>query len=267
MQKWFILICVFLFACKKKDIEIPLIKQNQKPIIISIYDVEVNTNVETLRFSINYFYNDSDRIDSVRIANDVYAFDYSTFTSNNKVVLKNNNGALPIDVITYENIYYSLITHQRIFNVNDTSKSKFQYDSINRIKRFDYTYNNSANDFFITQTYKRDTVFVHTEFVNAACVSNDTIKNSTYDMSKILPYLLFTKLYNSCGEIVHQDILSAMSLTSYTNKLPSKIISNNNQVDYTYTFDSNDRLAQADMITKNRTTNLVNAKVSIKISY
>lgn len=267
MQKYLVIICVFLFACKKKDNEIPLIKQNQKPLIISINDVDVNTNTAILRFNINYFYNDSDRIDSVRIANDVYLFDYSTFTSNHKILLKNNNAQFPNDVITYENAYYSLIAHQRIFNINDTSKSSFQYDNVNKIKRFEYAYNNSLQDFFITQTYNRDTVFVHTEFINTACISNDTIKNSSYDMSKNLPYLLFTKIFNSCDEILRQDILSALPLSSYTNKLPIKIISNNNQVDYTYTFDNSDRLTQADITTKNRTTNLLISKIVIKVSY
>lgn len=267
MQKWLFIICVFLFACKKIDNKIPIINQNQKPLIISINDVDVITNAATLRFNINYFYNDSDRIDSVKIANDVYSFDYTELTNNYKVLLKNNNVQFSNDIIKYENAYYNLIEHQRIFNVNDTSKSFFQYDSVNRIKQFDYTYNNSLQDFFITQTYKRDTVFVHTEFLNAACISNDTIKNTSYDMSKNLPYLLLTKTFNSCGEILRQDILSALPLSSYTNKLPSKIISNNNQVDYTYTFDNNDRLTQADIVTKNRATNLSIAKVSITISY
>jgi len=267
MKKLLILIPIFLFACKKKDEGTPLIFINQYPVSIAYYDVDVNTNAETLRFQINYYYNDNNRFDSIRIENTTYKFDYSQLANNGKVKLAYNNLSLPYDEITYDNTYYNLNSYTQVFGANDTSKNAFQYDSINRIRHFAHAYNNSMNDFVLTQTYKKDTVFVHTDFFNNACISNDTIKNTTTDMSKNLPYLLFTKSDNACGNIIFQNILSAIPLSSFINKLPSKIINNNTQSDFTFVFDNTDRLSEANIAVKNRTTNIISKKFKIKVSY
>jgi hypothetical protein len=268
MKKWLLLIPLFLFACKKKEDNPPLAKVNQSPSKITLYNVDVNNELETLRFNFNLFYNSINRIDSIRNSSQTYIFDYALFAASSKIKLNYNSSVLPYDILTYDNVFYNLISYKKVFGINDTSESNFLYDSINRLKRYEYTYNNSVNDFIITQTYKKDTVFVHNELPNSSCVSDDTIKNSTIDMSKTLPYLLFTKLYNSCSTaVISADVLSALPLTSFTNKLPLKIISNNIQADYSYTYDIYERVIVADVSVKNRALNTITSKNRIKLAY
>lgn len=267
MKKCLFLISLFLFACKKNDTYSPIVSANQFPITIDIYNVDVSTNVASLDVGIRYFYNTNNRIDSIKILNQTYQFDYTELSANGKVLVNTSGSTSHNELLTYDNSFYNLTSYMQMFGVNDTSKTTFQFDSISRLKRFEYRYNNSTNDFIITQTYKKDSVFVYHEFFNSSCVSNDTIKNSTQDMSKTLPYLLFTRTNNDCGIVLFQNALSALPLSSFTYKLPQKVISNNKQVDYTYQFDDNERLVQSDVVTKQRSTNTIIAKKRIKVSY
>lgn len=268
MKNWLLLIPFFLFACKKKENTTPLAKVNQNPAKIALYDVDVNNGIEILQYDFKLFYNSNNRIDSVRNLSQTYVFDYAQFAGSSKITLNYNSSVLPYDILTYDNIFYNLISYKKVFGVNDTSNSYFQYDSINRLKRYEYSYNNSLNDFMITQTYKKDTVFVHNELPNSSCISDDTIKNSPIDMSKNLPYLLLTKIYNSCSAVsINSALLSALPLSSFTNKLPLKIISNNIRADYSYTYDVFERLITVDVSVENRALNTITYKKRIKIEY
>ena len=268
MKNWLLLIPFFLFACKKNENTTPLAKVNQSPSKITLYNVDVNNGIESLLYNFNLFYNINNRIDSIRNSSKTYVFDYAMFAGSSKIILNYYSSVLPYDILTYDNVFYNLISYKKVFGINDTSESNFLYDSINRLKRYEYTYNNSVNDFIITQTYKKDTVFVHNELPNSSCISDDTIKNSSIDMSKTLPYLLFTKIYNSCSAVViSSDVMSALPLTSFTNKLPLKIISNNFQADYSYTYDIYERVIVVDVTVKNRAFNTITSKNRIKIAY
>jgi hypothetical protein len=264
MKKWLFLFSVLAFACKKKEESNPLINVSQYPKTIAYYNVDVSTNAQTLRYNINYFYSSNNRFDSIRIANTLYSFNYSQFATAATIRLDYDTY---YDEIVYDNQYYNLIAYKQILGNNDTSKYNFAYDSISRFKSISYAHNNSLDNFASTQTYKKDSVFVYSNFINRACYTTDTIKNATLDMSKTLPYLLFVKQENNCSSYNLQNILSALPLSSFTNKLPSKIISNNTQTDFSYQFDATQRLTQADIIIKQRDNNTIVSKRRIIISY
>jgi hypothetical protein len=270
MRKYiFIIFSAFLFACKEKEIITPLAKVNQFPKSITFLDVDVHSNIESLIFKINYFYNDSNRIDSVIIMTNtdkyIDKFNYSQFASNSTILLNYTNTSLPYSVLNYDGVYFNLNAYRNINGLVTTVRA-FQYDSINRLQRFSFD-NNSTNDFVLTQTYKRDTVFAHIILPFSSCSSTDTMLNTTIEMSKTLPYLLLTKSYNSCTTIINADIFTALPLSSFSNKLPKKIINNNTQVDYIHSFDVSNRLTETDINTKNRATNVITLKNKILIAY
>lgn len=267
MKKWLFLFSILAFACKKKEESNPLINISQYPKTIAYYNVDIATNAQTLRYNINYFYSSNNRFDSINITNTHYKFDYTQFANFSKIKLDYSNGGAIYDEILYDGQYYNLMSYNQILGVNDTARYNFAYDSISRFKSISYAYNNSIDNFASTQTYKKDSVFVYSNFINRACYTTDTIKNSTLDMSKTLPYLLFVKQENNCSSYNLQNILSALPLSSFTNKLPSKIISNNTQTDFSYQFDATQRLTQADIIIMQRDNNTIVSKRRIIISY
>jgi len=271
MQKYlFLIFTLLVFACKKNEVDTPLAKVNQFPKLITILDVDVHSNNESLIYKINYFYNDSNRIDSVVIMTNTdkytYKFNYSQFASNSTILLNYTNTSLPYSVLNYDGVYFNLNAYRNI-NGLDTTVRAFQYDSINRLQRFSFNNHNSILDYNIIQTYKRDTVFTNTQMPFSSCSSTDTMLNITIEMSKTLPYLLLTKSYNSCTSIINADIFTALPLSSFSNKLPKKIINNNTQVDYAHSFDASNRLIKTDINTKNRATNVVTLKNKILIAY
>ena len=257
--------CFFLFACKKKEDKMPLINANQYPKEIAFYTVDASNSTENFDFKMNYFYDNNNRFDSIKIVNTTYKFDYSQLSINGKVSLTNSDVSPIYDVITYDNVFYNLTSQVRSVLANDTVKRMLQYDSINRFRS--YFLDNGLMSSSFTCTYKRDTVFVHSQASDLSCISNDTMFNSSVVMSKNLPFLVLTKSYNTCGGLIGSDILSALPLSSYNNKLPSKIISNDSQQNFIYSYDDNDRLIQIDISYKSRATNVVSAKIRTKISY
>lgn len=270
MLKYFIIIfSTLIIACKKYDSDTPLVKVNQQPKSISFLSVDVNTDVESLIFKFSYFYNDSNRIDSVIVNTNTdkytYKFNYAQFASNSTIILNYKNASLPYSILNYDGVYFNLNTYKNI-NGLDTTVRAFQYDSINRLQRFSFD-SNSTNNFVITQTYKRDTVFNHIVSPFLSCSSIDTMLNTTIEMSKTLPYLLLTKSYNSCTSIINADIFTALPLSSFSNKLPKKIMNNNTQVDYIHSFDASNRLIETDINTKNRAANVVTLKNKVLIAY
>ncbi len=242
-----------------------MINVNQYPKEIAFYTVGISDSFENLDFKINYFYDNNNRFDSIKIVNTTYKFDYSQLLTNGNVLLTNSDVSAIYDVITYDNVFYNLTSQVRSVVANDTVKRILKYDSINRFRS--YFLDDGLMSSSFTCSYKRDTVFVRSQASDLSCISNDTMFNSSVVMSKTLPFLVLTKSYNTCGGLIGSDVLSALPLSSYNNKLPSRIISNDFQQNFIYSFDDNDRLIQIDISYKSRTTNVVSAKIRTKISY
>ncbi len=264
MQKYlFLIFTLLVFACKKNEVDTPLAKVNQFPKLITISDTDGVVPI----YQIKYYYNDSNRIDSIRIANLVYEFDYTTFNNNSKIIITQNDNPYALGgILAYDNEFFNLTSFTQFNSITDSAIRKFEYDSINRLKIFDCKQYSELFDFTLLQTYKKDTVFVHIDCQPFLFSLNDTMINTRNDMSKGLPYLLLTKIRNT-KSVVAEDLLSALPLSSFTNKLPSKIIRNNIQIDYTYEYDEKERVNKVILNKKNRATSVIETTTTIKIFY
>ena len=81
MQKYILLLSFFLFACKKKEPDIPRINLAQQPSKISVFETDTASNTEQLQYFIRYAYDTLlHRYDSINISNaQSYVFDYDRF--------------------------------------------------------------------------------------------------------------------------------------------------------------------------------------------
>ena len=267
MRKYVFLIPFFLFACKKNDKDIK-VSIRQQPTRISVFSVDTGSSLQTLLYEINYFYDDSTkRFDSIIIAGNVYRFDYSRLATENKILLNYINAGSAYSELIIDTVFYSLKTYnERASSAIINSENTLQYDSINRVVNLYYNTLPATDNFSQHYQYKNDSIFLHTVKPAAACETNDTIVNTLVNMSTTLPYLLFANINNTCG-VIGLNILKTLPLSNYTNKFPYKIINEITETDYTYTGDSKSRLAEALIITKSKSANLIIQKIKIVIAY
>ncbi len=266
MQKYLFLIPFFLFACKKND-DVNRISIPQQPAKIVVYAIDTATDVQTLQHETDYFYNTvTKRFDSIIIDGNVNRFNYSKLTSEYKVLLNYTDSASTHQEILFDANFYSLTSYKEIPSSGSSAVSTLQYDIYKRITGFLYTNSPATNNFSKTYTYKNDSIFVLTNRPSDACTTNDTIINTFYDMSIALPYLLFTNLNNTCSTI-GLNILRAVPVSNYTNKLPFRILNETTQTDFTYTGDSKSRLVEALLVTKMKSNNVIVQKLKIVVTY
>ncbi len=265
----FILISILsMVACKKQEEGTPQIFIRKQPSLVQVYSVNISSGAETLQDNIRYYFNDStEKFDSIIINAAVYHFDYSKLISDNKILFNYVSTSQP-----YKEIIFNAATSQ-VSSFNEyaavTTNSVYHtlsYDSINRIRRYNYNATPDDADYFKQYTNKIDTVFIHTERPFDHCISNDTIKNGTYILSGRMPYLLLTETFSTCGTL-NINLLKVLPISNSINKLPLSTINGDVKTEYTYTTDSNDRLISVLMTTTQRSTNTVIDKKKITLTY
>ncbi|MBK9330470.1 MAG: hypothetical protein IPM95_14485 [Sphingobacteriales bacterium] len=162
--------------------------------------------------------------------------------------------------------FYTLNEYNEIPPSGSTATNLLQYDTYKRVTNFIYSNYPSAGNFSQTYSYNFDSTIIHTLRPYDGCETNDTITNSFYDMSTTLPYLLFTNINNNCGTF-GLNILRALPLSNYSYKLPYKMVNNLFETSFSYTGDSNSRLAEAVVVSRLRINNQIFQKLKIVVSY
>lgn len=266
MQKYIFLIPLFLFACKKED-KTSRISARQQPSKIAVFSVDTVSGVQTLQYEINYFYNDStEKFDSIIVGGIINRFDYSRLATENKILLNYTDSASGYNEIIFNPNFYTLNEYNEIPPSGSTATNLLQYDTYKRVTNFIYSNYPSAGNFSQTYSYNFDSTIIHTLRPYDGCETNDTITNSFYDMSTTLPYLLFTNINNNCGTF-GLNILRALPLSNYSYKLPYKMVNNLFETSFSYTGDSNSRLAEAVVVSRLRINNQIFQKLKIVVSY
>ncbi len=267
MSKWiYLLIVVVVFDCKKNTEE-PRINIRQQPSKIEIFSVDTSSGVTTLQSSIHYFYNDTtNRFDSVQVAGKIYRFDYAALTSNHKVLINYTTPDVAHDEIIFNTDFYALTNYNQILAVGDTNTNVLQFDAYKRITNFSFKEKNTVGNFSQNFLYKNDSIFITTNKPFDNCIQKDTIMNTAKDMSTHLPYLLFVNPQNNCGADSF-NLMKAMSISNYMNKLPYKIWNEIYESSYIYKGDSKQRLSEVTIITRLRVDNTTYKKTKIVVTY
>lgn len=266
MKKLLYLLALLAFACEKVEQD-PRVNIRQQPLKIEIFSVDTASGATTLMHVINYFYNnDSKRFDSIEVEGVMYRFNYDELDTSNKVLLNYNTPTTPHDEIIFETNFFSLTNYNQISASGDTNKSILEYDTNKRITTLSYREHLVIGDFTQTFLYKNDSLFITTDRPSDACITKDTVLQTVKDMSTFLPYLMLVNVNGNCGSET-MNILKAMSISNYTNKLPYKIWNNLYEHTYTYKGDSKLRLGEVSIVTKRRTSNSINQIKKVVITY
>jgi len=267
MQKYICLVFVLILACKKndRDIRITTSKQPQK---IEVFEINNTTSAETLLHSIHYFYNDStEKFDSIRVDDYLYVYDYTRLVAENIILFNYNGSSAPYQEMKFDAVKYTLQYYQENFpSPGIPSTYTFQFDTTNRIKSYSYAGMSVAENYSKEFSLKSDSIFIRTNRPSDACQSTDTVVNGLYSLHPALPYLLLFRGAHSCNEELF-NILIALPVSNYTNKLPARIINGNSEIVYAYSGDTKGRLAEVSFTKKRRDTNDTIHREKIKFGY
>lgn len=266
MRNYIFLLTLFLFACKKDD-KGSKISIRQQPSQIAVFTVDTSNGIQTLQYEVNYFYNDStSRFDSIIVGGVVNRFNYSLVRTQNKILLNYTDSLSGYNEIIFNSNFYTLNEYNEVSPLGTTATNSLQYDGNKRITNFSYNNYPSAGNFSQNYSYRYDSTFIQTVRPYDGCETNDTITDSFYEMSTTLPYLLFTNINNNCG-IFGLNILRALPISNYSYKLPYKMQNDVLETSYSYTGDSNSRLAEATVTTRYRINNQIFQKLKIEVTY
>lgn len=267
MQKYIWLVIVFTLACKKNDRDIRITTSKQ-PKKIEVFEVNVSTSAETPLHSIYYFFNDStEKFDSIRMDDFLYVYDYSRLAAENKILFNYSGSSSPYQEIKFDASSYTLQYYQEnLPSPGVPSIYTFQYDTTNRIKSYAYTGATGTDNYTKVFNLKSDSIFIQTNRLSDVCQSIDTLVNGLYSLHPALPYLLLFRSVPSCNAELF-NILTALPVSNYTNKLPSKIINGNLEIIYAYTGDTKGRLAEVAITHMQRAENDTIYREKIKFGY
>ncbi|HNM31423.1 MAG TPA: hypothetical protein PKM51_01635 [Chitinophagales bacterium] len=244
MYKYILFLSVFLFACKKKNTDIPRINLAQQPSKISVFETDTGSNTEHLNYFIRYAYDTlNNRFDSINISNaKQYVFDYTQFAAEKMVVAKYNTVFGNSDRIYYNPINNTLYKYatQSTPTIDSTLLS---FDSLSQIQTIQFASIVPSQNFSWSFKYTFDTIFKQMSFNTAACNTVDTIITTYKKFNNQLPYLLFINYYNSCTIELPTNLLLALPTSVNYYKIPTKAWSNNVETYFTYTADAQGRLA------------------------
>ncbi len=267
MRKYIWLVFIFILACKKNDRDIR-ISTSKQPKKIEVVEVNVSTSAETLLHSIYYSYNDStEKFDSIRVDDFLYVYDYSRLAVENKILFNYSDSSAPYQEIKFDASSYTLQYYRENFpSPGVPSIYTFQYDTTNRIKSYSYAGASGTDNYTKIFNLKSDSIFIHTDRPSDGCQSTDTLVNGLYSLHPALPYLLLFRGAQTCNTALF-NILTALPVSNYTNKLPAKIINGNSETVYIYTGDTKGRLSEVALIRKQRATNDTIYREKIKFTY
>lgn len=244
MQKYILLLPFFLFACKKKEPDIPRINLAQQPSKISVFETDTASNTELLQYFIRYAYDTlHHQYDSINISNaQTYVFDYARFAIEKLAIAK---------YITIpgkeDRIYFNAINNTLYKYATESTPAKdsttLSFDSLFQISNIQYSSVIPAQNFTCNFKYVYDTIFKQLSFNTAACSTVDTIKTTYKKFNNQLPYLLFINYYNACNIELPTNLLLALPTSINNYKIPTKAWSNNVETYFTYTADTQGRLA------------------------
>ncbi|MBK9330346.1 MAG: hypothetical protein IPM95_13850 [Sphingobacteriales bacterium] len=267
MRKYTWLIFIFILACKKNDGDIR-ISTSKQPKKIQIFEVNTSSSAETLLHSIFYFYNDStNKFDSIRVDDFLYVYDYSRLATENKILFNYSGSSAPYQEIKLDTVKYTLQYYQENFpSPGFPSTYTFQFDTATRIASYNYAGTPDADNYTKEFHLKSDSIFIHTNHPSDGCQSTDTLINGLYSLHSVLPYLLLLRGTHSCNPELF-NILTALPVSNYTNKLPAKIVNGNSEIVYVYTGDTKGRLSEVSFIQKRRDMNDTIRREKIRFGY
>lgn len=258
---------LFFISCKKEQ-GTPRITIRQQPSKIAVFTIDTSTGAPSLQYEIKYFYNDSiRRFDSIDIAGAMYRFNYSKFSSEKKMLLNYRDSLNEFASINFDVNFYSMSSYQELQNNSTVLKTyNLQYDSYKKITGFGLVSNTSSENYTKTFTVKNDTTFIRTLKPASTCDNTDTLINTFVDMGTNLPYLLFFDITKDCSAL-ENNILKALPVSNYINKLPFNITNANFISSFNYYGDAELRLKDALITVRERSTNKIHQVIKLSFTY
>lgn len=279
MKKIIYLLVLIHFSCKKNDTTTPKIDISQKPTQIDVLDINYgNPNHTNAQYSIHYIYNDLDNsIDSVLFIDKdnlqiaAYKFDYTNLANNHYININYTNPALVYYQMQVDS-FYNRITNYKQYNTTANFDISFLYNSFNQLTKYQCKIAAVGFDFTINYTYSiYDTVFLNTQHNIPVCNNTDTIITSVYTLNKLLPFFLFYRQnpFLNCAEYNNAIplLIKAMPISNNEYHLPYKATNGDVRTDYSYTYDDNDRMTQAKIISISKSTHDTLNVVQYDIAY
>lgn len=243
MQKYWLLLSLFFFACKKKE-ENPRITIRQQPSTIAVYHTDTASSTEYLDYTIRYAYDSvNNRYDSIGIgAAQRYVFDYSRFGAERVAVARYGANPADFDQLFYD-VTNNILTKYTSLSVPASDSTQLAFDTLFRVRDIQYKSVTTAQNFRWNFRYVYDTVFKSASFDDASCTATDTIWTNYKKFNNQLPYLLFINFYNTCDIHLPSNLLMALPTSTNYYNIPVKAWSGNVETYFSYTADAQGRLA------------------------
>jgi hypothetical protein len=243
MQKYWVLLPLFCFACKKKE-ETPRITIRQQPSVIAVYHMDTANSTESLEYTIRYAYDTvNNRYDSIDIgASRRYVFDYTRFSTERIAVATYSDNPANFDQLFYD-FTNNILSKYTSKAIPTTDSTQLTFDTLFRIRDIQYKSITTSQNFRWNFRYVYDTIFKSASYDDASCAATDTIWTNYKKFNNQLPYLLFINFYNACGIQLPSNLLMALPTSTNYYNIPVRAWCGNTATDFTYTADAQGRLA------------------------